>query len=165
MALVARAVSATSAPGVTASRPSTVARTGMPSNMGGPVDSIYPTSGTSIGEGGFSVVVGQEGGSDHYDHPSSFSNSRHGSNNGLRNPQNSLPNPHTGVVDVTSQSFVSLLELRDTVTVGPADTEGNSTAAQVAGRLIGHAVALYEASIESAEGNIVLRGESVSLTL
>ncbi len=156
MALVAKPVAATTPPGVTANRPSTVARAGTTSNLGGAVDSISAINGSSVGEGGFSVVVGQ-GERDFYDQSSSYP--RQSGNGGL-------PNPHTGVVDVTSQGFVTLLELRDTVTAGGGDADrGGINSGRLSGRLAGHAVALYEASIESAAGNVNIRGETVSLTL
>jgi hypothetical protein len=159
MALVAKPVTATAPPSVTANRPSTVARTGSPSNLYGAVDSISPTGGAAMGDGGFSVVVGKDGESDFYDQSPS-SDPRQGGSSAAR-----LPNPHTGVMDVTSQGFVSLLELRDTVTAGADEGEGGNAAGRFAGRLVGQAVALYEASIENAEGNFDVRGESLSLTL
>lgn len=155
--MATKPVSAPTAPSVTANRPSTLARTGAPSNLGGAIDSISQLGDSSVGEGGFSVVVGQ-GERDFYDQSPSNQRFNHNNNGGL-------PNPHTGVVDVTSQGFVSLIELRDTVTGSAGDSENGGNVTKTTGRLISRAVALYEASIESAAGNVNIRGETFSLTL
>ena len=155
MALVAKPVSVTTPQNVTANRPATVARAGPTSNLGGAIESINPTSGALIEDGAFSAVAGQ--GNQDFLGQSPFSSRRDNSE--------SPPDPRTGIVNVTSQGFVELLELRDTVTSGGAGDGSGADDGARSGRLIGQAVALYEASIEISAGNMNLRGETISMTL
>ncbi len=157
MALVAKPVSAAAPQNAAAIRPANLARAGVASSLGGAVDSVAHAGSALVENGAFSVVVGQ--GNREFAGQSSYSFSQ-------RHDQgNPLPNPGTGIVDLTSQGFVELIELRDTLTSNGSDGNRAVEAGARTGRLIRQAVALYEASIEIAAGHVDLRGETISITL
>lgn len=156
MALIAKTVPVAAPPGVTASRSAVAGARGASSTHVGPVEATNPISGAAVGDGTFSAVVSQEEG-DFSGH--SFTPGQQRDHRG-----DELPNPHTGVIQFTSQGFAELLEMRDTVTGGSSTTEGNNRGRAV-GRGLDYASALYEAVVNIADGNANIRGETVSMTL
>ncbi len=154
MALIAKTLAGTAAQSVATNRPAQAPRGGSSSNLMGPVDSVSPPSGSALGDGSFSAIVGQ-GEQDLSQH---FASSSH------RRQEEELPNPQTGFIEVNSASFASLLELRDTLPGGELE-RGSDTNDRFAGKLVGKAVAIYENSIEIVSGTRDLRGETISLVL
>lgn len=156
MALIAKTVPVTAPHGVTANRPVAGARGASMSTNAGPVEATNPISGAAVGDGTFSAVVSQEEGdfSGHSFTPGQ-QRDRHG---------DELPNPHTGVIQFTSQGFAELLEMRDTTTGGSTVEEGNNRG-KALGRGLDYASAMYEAVVNIADGNTNIRGETVSMTL
>lgn len=158
MALIAKPLPVSASQGVANTRPVIAPRGGSASSHAGPVEATNPISGASYGDGTFSGIVSQEEG-DFSGH--SFNSFTPGHQ---RDHNDELPHPHTGVIQFTSQGFAELLEMRDTVTGGSSDTEGNNRG-RALGRGLDYASALYEAVINIADGNGNIRGETVSMTL
>lgn len=155
MALNVKPLPVTAPSNVTSNRPASVSRGPQTASLSGPVEAMNPISGSALGDGAFSAVVSQD--DSDYTGRSFTPGSR-------REHGDELPNPKTGIVDITSQGFVELIELRDTFTSSSVQADGkNRGKAQGIG--IEYASSLYEAVIDIAAGNSNLRGETVSLTL
>lgn len=158
MALATKPVSVTVPQSVgPAARSTSLARAGSASSPGGAIDSVGSASGALIEDSSFSAVAGHSRNSRDFSDRSFFS-SRQGRDD-------SPPNPGTGIVNVTSQGFVELLQLRDVFMPGGA-SEGTAVEKKIRlGHMAGRAVALYEISVEIATGGLNIRGGTVSLTV
>ncbi len=153
MALAAKPIAAGPTPGVSTPRgPSTVSSPRSPvATFSGSVEATSPAFGAHIEDANTSVVD-QEGESrfGHRYQPS------------YRDDRD-VPTPHTGIIDTPSQSFVAMLELRDTFDA--SQVAGDKASKKFIGRLVGKAVALYEANVQPDSGDRPIRGDTVSLTL
>ncbi len=155
MALNVRPVVVAAPQSVANNRPVAGPRGGSSASLSGPVEAATAVSGSASGEGSFSAVVSQD--NDNFSGRSFTPGQR-------RDHGDDLPNPHTGIVEFTSQGFAQLIELRDTISSG-SDSSGSRDHIKTGGRSIEYASALYEAIIDITAGNKNLLGETVSITL
>lgn len=158
MALIAKPIPVSATHGVTTNRPVAAPRGGSSSSHAGPVEATNAISGTSYGDSTFSGIVSQDAGEFGDQSFNSFTPGQH------RDPNDELPNPHTGVIQFTSQGFAELLEMRDTLTGGSSDSDGNNRG-RALGRGLDYVSELYEAVVNITDGNGNIRGETVSMTL
>lgn len=152
MALVAKSVTAAAPQGVTAQRGPASGPRSPVATFNAAIEASNPAAGASLA-GSFETIVDQDasgfGGRPRYE--AAFKDYR------------DVPTPRTGVIDTPTQSFVSMMELRDTYDV--SQVIGEKSAKKLIGRLVGNAVAQYEANAQSAAGEQSVRGDTLSLTL
>ena len=152
MALVAKSVTATPSQGVAPQR-----------GLGGPrspvatfnavVEAAAPVGGAMI-DGAYTagVDIDQDGArKSGYHYSPSYQDRR------------DVPTPRTGVIDTPSQSFVSMLELRDTFDASAV--VGESAAKKFIGRMVGRAVEIYDRNVQSTVTDQPIRGDTVSINL
>lgn len=151
MALVAKPVSATAPQAVAPQRGPAGGPRSPVATFNGLVEAANPINGATI-EDAYSAAVDQEG-------QSRF----RGRYSPSYQDHRDAPTPRTGVIDTPTQSFVSMLELRDTFDAGKV--VGDQAVKKFVGRLVGKAVAIYEKNIQAAANDQPHRGDSVSLTL
>ena len=161
MALMAKIASAASSAGVSSNRPVSANSRGGSGNLMGPVDSASPSSGIALDTGVFSAVTG---GGDQSSSRHSFMSSQQ-QQQPQHQSQQLAPSPSTGIIDMSSQGFAEIIELRDMVSAGAFDGQevGNAKAAR--SKLHSKVTTSYEASIEIASGRQTIRGESLSIQL
>lgn len=154
MALVAKSVTASPSQGIAPQRgPSSGARSSV-ATFNAAVDAANPVAGASIDTTSYSanVDVDQDG--------ANASGSRYSPS---YQDHRDAPTPRTGVIDTPSQSFVAMLELRDTFDASSVVGEG--AAKKFIGRLVGKAVEIYDQNVQATVQDQPARGDTVSLTL
>jgi len=150
MALTAKPVSASPTQGVTPRGPASGPRSPV-ATYASSVEGAASAFGVQIGEANPSVVDQDEQSRFGPRYSPSYRDGRE------------VPTPRTGVLDTPSQSFVAMLELRDTFDA--SQVVGEKAVKKFIGRLVGKAVALYEANSQYINDDQPHRGDTVSLTL
>ncbi|MEQ8664569.1 MAG: hypothetical protein RIC16_02495 [Rhodospirillales bacterium] len=147
---MAKSVTATAPQGVSPQRGPVSPRSPV-ATFNGMVEAMSPVAGATI-EDANTASVDQEG-------QSRF----RGRYTPTYQDHRDVPRPGTGVIDTPTQSFVSMLEFRDTFDA--SKVVGDQAVKKFVGRLVGKAVAIYEANIQAAANDQPHRGDTVSLTL
>jgi len=153
MALVAKSVTASPSQGVAPQRGPASGPRSPVATFNAAIDAAAPIGSSSL-DGSYSanVDIDQDGASrSGYRYNPSYQDHR------------DIPTPRTGVIDTPSQSFVAMLELRDTFDVSSVVGEG--AAKKFVGRLVGKAVAIYDRNVQSTVADQPMRGDTVSLNL
>jgi len=139
------------------SRPIAGPRFMPPANQAGPVEPSYPISDSMHEENSYrSIALHEDGG---------FSGNAYDT---LYNKQNKgrreLPNPHTGILQISTQGFAELFEVKNSSSHEYSGSYANNNA-KALGHRLDHASALYETSMGMGDNTSFVRGETVSMIL
>lgn len=150
MALVAKTTTASPTQGIAPQRGPSGPRSTV-ATFNAAVEAANPVAGANI-ESNYQTNVDHDGANaSGYHYSPSYQDHR------------DTPTPRTGVIDTPSQSFVAMLELRDTFDASAVVGEG--AAKKFIGRLVGKAVEIYDRNVQATSNEGPVRGETVSLNL